>query len=77
MTYYSKSGSASDLAQVFIGFLKPTDSQVTMPNQTPADNVRQHIAVIMDGNRRFGGDSAVGLGLIDLPAARQAHHPSC
>lgn len=49
-----------------------------MPKKTPADNVPQYIAVIVDANRRFGGASATDLiGLIDLSAIREAHQPSC
>ena len=73
--------SKSHASKVFIGFLEPSDSEVTLPNQTmpnqtmpnhtPADNVPQHIAVIMLGNRRFGGASVTGLtGLSGLPARR-------
>jgi undecaprenyl pyrophosphate synthase len=40
-----------------------------MPDQTPEENMPQHIVVIMDGNRRFGGTSAARLtGFIDLSA---------
>ena len=38
-----------------------------MPEHTPADNVPQHITVVMHGMRRVGGASPAGL--TDLSAA--------